>query len=236
MKILAHDLWNLIVSIIAGGGASFAIFNWFGQRWLEQQFQKRLEAIKHEHNKDIEHLKHQIQSLFSRVSKIHEKEFEILPKTWLLLHDAYGKAHHAIAALREYPDLDRLATQQLEKALKNCRVSDHDKSAILRLPPGERNQYYLDAMQWVELAEAEKAQVRFHNYLVRNRIFMTRDLHELFSAVDKMLHLALNDQQTGIQFGGGNSVLAAREKIESVASSADAIEKAVQRRLHYEEA
>lgn len=236
MKILAHDVWNLIASIIAGGGASFAIFNWLGQHWLEQQFQKRLEAIKHQHNKDIEHLKHEIQSLFSRISKIHEKEFEILPKTWFLLHDAYGKAHHAITALREYPDLDRLTTQQLEEALKNCRVSDHDKSAISRLPSGERNEYYLNAMQWVELAEAEKAQVRFHNYLVRNRIFMTRELHELFSAVDQMLYLSLNDQRTGKQFGVRESVLAAREKIKSVESSADAIEKAVQRRLHYEEA
>jgi cell division protein FtsB len=63
--------------IVAVGGSSAAIayglFCWFGKGWLEQQFNKQLERLKHDQQKEIEQLRHQINSLFSRVSKIHEK-------------------------------------------------------------------------------------------------------------------------------------------------------------------
>jgi hypothetical protein len=37
-------------------------------------------------------MRRQVQWEFSRISKIHEKEFEVLPNAWLMLHEAYGYA------------------------------------------------------------------------------------------------------------------------------------------------
>src|SRR5207253_1510705 len=57
---------------------------------------KGLERFRHEQAKEIEHLRHEINSLFSRVSKIHEREFEVLPAAWQKLHESYGRAQGRI--------------------------------------------------------------------------------------------------------------------------------------------
>ena len=73
--------------------AAWAFLKWWGAKWIENRFSKNLEAFKGEQQKllevykaeqqrELEHLRHR---LSSRISKIHEKEFEVLPKAWLML-------------------------------------------------------------------------------------------------------------------------------------------------------
>jgi hypothetical protein len=71
--------WNLNrrgVAVIA-----YKLFQHFGRSWLDQHFKIQLEELKQAKAMEIEHLKYEINSLFSRVSKIHDKEFELLPET-----------------------------------------------------------------------------------------------------------------------------------------------------------
>jgi hypothetical protein len=87
-----NEVIRTILQMLAvGGGATvlaYGAFVWLGQRWLEQQFAKDLERFRHEQAKEIEHVRHEINSLFSRVSKIHEREFEVLPAAWQKLHES----------------------------------------------------------------------------------------------------------------------------------------------------
>jgi len=106
-------LHNLLVvgvpSIMAALVATAGLWKWLGQKWVEQRFgihlerfkaeqQKELEALKAEQQKELETFKahHQTElerfrhRLSSRISKIHEKEFEVLPKAWLMLNDLHG--------------------------------------------------------------------------------------------------------------------------------------------------
>src|SRR2546422_9956398 len=106
-----------ILKIVAvGGGAAalaYGLFVWLGKHWLEQQFAKDLEEFRHEQAKEIEHVRHDINSLFSRVSKIHDREFEVLPTAWKLLHESYGRAFQACSPLREFSDLSRMSDAEL---------------------------------------------------------------------------------------------------------------------------
>ena len=85
---------KFVLSVVVSGGGAAALILWacknFGVKWLDAQFAKRLEAFKHEQAKEIEGMRRQVQWEFSRISKIHEREFEILPKAWLLLHEVHG--------------------------------------------------------------------------------------------------------------------------------------------------
>jgi hypothetical protein len=57
-----RDLAAWIVAVFAVGGSSaviaFGLFRWFGEKWLDQHFKKRLEALKHAQQQEIELLKH----------------------------------------------------------------------------------------------------------------------------------------------------------------------------------
>jgi hypothetical protein len=54
---------------------------------LKFSVDKRLSRSQEENQRKLEHLR---QFLSGRISKIHEKEFEILPTAWSLLHTAHG--------------------------------------------------------------------------------------------------------------------------------------------------
>jgi hypothetical protein len=81
-------------SVVAALVATAGLWEWLGKKWVEQHLgerlekfktdrQKELEGLKSEQQKDLERLRH---LLSSRISKIHEKEFEVLPKAWLALN------------------------------------------------------------------------------------------------------------------------------------------------------
>jgi len=71
-------------------GFTFLFFRFLGKRWIENIFSKNLEKWKHELNKELEQYRYKINALFNRVTKIHEKEFEVLPEAWLKMQDALG--------------------------------------------------------------------------------------------------------------------------------------------------
>jgi hypothetical protein len=164
-------------AIVSVGGSSaaiaYAIFRWFGKSWLDQQFKKQLEHLKHEQQKEIVQLKHQINSLFSRVSKIHEKEFEVLPRAWTLLHEAHGAVFRVICALKEYPDFASMRDPQFEAFLSACRLEEFQKEELRRADGGKRLRCYQNWIFWIELNDAKKAQVGLNNCLAVNSIFMT---------------------------------------------------------------
>jgi hypothetical protein len=73
-----------------GVAVAYKAFQKFGEKWLDARFAERLEKLKHEQTKEIEGTRRKVPWEFSRISKIHEKEFEVLPKAWLMLQEARG--------------------------------------------------------------------------------------------------------------------------------------------------
>ena len=120
--------WTAALLAAGGGGAvvAYSVFNQFGKKWLDQHFKKNLEELKHAQQQEIELLKHQINSLFSRVSKIHEKEFEVLPKAWLMLNEVHGSVMLALdLTMKFYPDFTRMPDARFEEFLGTCRLSEY---------------------------------------------------------------------------------------------------------------
>src|SRR5579862_9407959 len=107
--------------LVYGGGSAavaYAIFRFLGRSWLDQHFKTSLEQLKHDQQKQIEFVRHGINSRFSRISRIHEKEFEVLPKAWQLLHYANGAVFELNKAFEEWSDLDALPEPQFEEWLE----------------------------------------------------------------------------------------------------------------------
>lgn len=188
-----------------GGGAviAWAIFAKFGDRWLEHRFAKRLEAFKHEEAKELEHLRHQITSLFSRISKIHEKEFEVLPTAFLYLHKAYGACFALSSALQQFPALNRMGDSHFAEFVEACRLPAFRKQELRTLQGADRDEYYQRWIFWTDIAEAKSLQKDFRNFLVMNRIFMTENLRKQFTEIDRLIFSVLTAQEIDRQMPGG---------------------------------
>src|SRR5690242_14921631 len=78
--------------VLAGGGMSlivYQVFKHLAARWLESKFEERLQALKHAHGKELEQLRFRISALLDRATKLHQREFEVLPDAWAKLNDAF---------------------------------------------------------------------------------------------------------------------------------------------------
>lgn len=181
--------WTAALLTAGGGGAvaAYGVFNQFGKKWLDQHFKKNLEELKHAQQQEIELLRHQINSLFSRVSKIHEKEFEILPKAWLMLNELHGSVILALdLTMKYYPDFTGMPDAQLEEYLGTCRLSEHQKGTLRKTEASKRSDYFSEAMGGIYLDDANEKLRIFKNYLIEYSIFMTEELRERFNAAHKV--------------------------------------------------
>jgi hypothetical protein len=222
--------------------AIYRLLKWLGQRMIEQRLTIELERFKSEQQKDLEKFKSEQQKeverlrhlLSSRVSRIHEKEFEVLPKAWNLMHEAGGSAVQVLLQFQQYPDFIGMPDAQLEEFLRSSRLSEYHKDALRRAP--DRNTYYREVIAAIDFDSAKEKQRLFHNYLIQQRIFMTDDLRKKFGVIDDDINMALAEHDIGKAAKDYNLQKSAAEKVSHLNEKIDVVDEAVQKRLHYEDA
>jgi hypothetical protein len=200
-----------------------------------EAFKIRLKA---DTDAEIERLRH---FLSSRISKIHEKEFEVLPKAWLMLNDLHGSVALALdLTFKTYPDFRALRDAEFEEFLATrpaSRLSATQKDGLRRRQEAtDRQKYFIEAMAGVYLDDANEKQRIFHNYLIEHRIFMTDALREKFGAADQALSKALISYSLGKRAKNWEMTQSGQEEMGLLKDLVDKVEQAVQERLQYEEA
>ncbi len=220
----------------AGGGVVIAcgIFKAFGNKWLEHYFKRQLEDFKTKQKREIQNLNHEINSLFSRISKIHEKEFEILPEAWKRLHIAFGKALHLTRPLKSYPDFKMMSNSKLEEFIKAQNWLDYEKDELRNA--NNKQEVYEKTISWKELLAAENAQIKLNNYLIKNSIFMPDELSKKFSKINASLQEGLNKKRIGDEISDYKLMNEGYQVISKLSEEFDQIKLDVKKRLRYEDA
>jgi hypothetical protein len=230
-------LHNLLIvggpSVVAALAATAGLWKWLGQKWVDH----RLEKYKAEQGKELARLQH---LLSSRISRIHEKEFEVLPKAWAMLHELQGWVALALdLTLKRYPDFTKLSDPDFDHFLTDKRgapslLSDYHKEKLRKAT--DRNKYFAEAMAEVNLDEANEKQRLFQNYLIENRIFMTDDLRKQFGDANDALSTALHSYEVGRKHIQSGLTISGQREVSRLKDIIDKVELAVQKRLHYEDA
>jgi hypothetical protein len=243
--MIGKSMADWLIQVGVSAGVALGLFKWIGQKWVEQrlsvslekfkaQQQKELERVKADQQKEIERLRH---LLASRVSKIHEKEFEFLPQAWLMLNDLHGSAALALdMTFKSYPDFRKLPEDQFEEFLTASpasRLTQYQKDELRKAT--DRQRYFSDAMAGIYLDDANEKHRVFQNYLIEHRIFMNDELRDKFGAVQLSLVKALTSYGSGKR-SDTELVHSAYEEMNGIKAMVDDVEKAVQTRLRYEEA
>lgn len=229
---------QFVGKVVAYGGCAavvaYAIFTFMGKKLIEGKFTERLEAYRNELKKELEHTRYEINLLFSRITKIHEKEFEVLPEAWCKMQDALGRISHFANLVQQYPNLNEMNQLALKEFLDKSRLHEFEKQELLQAK--DKISYYSDRMFWYELKDVEEAFWDFHNYTIKNRVFLTPDLQEQFVKMDDIMWSAIVERKVGHEACDLQMWDKAYKKIkEEVNPIRDVIEKLVQARLHYHE-
>lgn len=230
---------DFVLEIIAYAGGSAAVayflFTWLGKNTIENWFSQRMEAYKKIQAQELERYKYEINALFNRVTKIHEKEFEILPLAWKKLQNAMGKVGKMASPIQHYPDLKFMSATEFKEFLETCKLREHDKEKLVSVV--DKNKFYQERIFWYELQDTQSSINELHNYLLHNKIFLSKDLFRKFGEADKMLYDASLDLQVNHLEREGRVDRDVWKKLNTeIQQIADQIELLVQERLHYTDA
>lgn len=218
-SVLEFVLQVVLTSLISSG-----FLLWLGRRWIESRFERSL--------KDYEY---RINTLFSRVSKIHEKEFEVLPETWYKVHYALGSVADLTSPLQQYPDLNRMSEGQLREFLETSRLKESDKQTLFN--SHDKNEFYQERIFWYRLKDTKEAAQEFHNYFILNRIFLTSDLRTQFEALDMLISDVMLSTEIGTQAHDHQMIAKASKKFRNERDAiVEEIMQHIQRRLRFERA
>ena len=222
--------------VLVGCGASaiaYALIKWFGKKWFEHQFAQRLESFKREQSEILEHYRFKINSRFNRITKIHEKEFEVLPKAWQMLQETYDHLVAISSPLQQWPDLNKYNPDQLESFLENCELRDFEKAELRNAD--DKMEYYKEKAYWSRLNVARRNFHDFRIFLRDNKIFLSSDLFEYFSKIESLI-ISIEVELEYPEEKPWKSTYKTHKKLtDEVKEIFPKIEEAVQKRLQFED-
>jgi hypothetical protein len=225
-------IWQILPSSAVATVLAFGLFRLLGRKWIEGKFAERLEAYKHAQNKELEDVRFKINSIFNRLVKLHDKEFEVLPVAWGNLNEARQAILGCMSGFRQDPDLDALSSEELEEFLSwRERLTEADKTRIRQ--SAKKLDEYIKINRWVQIGVAREAFSEFHSHIVKNRIFLDQKIREKFDRADNVMWKIWVSRRIGEQYGGMDAVLQNfsdnKGEIETLLKQ---IEEILQSRLH----
>jgi len=187
---------------IYGGGTvaiAYGLFIFLGKKWIENKFATQLEEYKTKQNKELEDFRYKINSLFNRVVKIHEKEYEVLPEAWVRLHDAKDYISFLVKPWQSYPDLSRKNDAEIKNILKtDYKWNDNQIAKLINAQ--DKNEFFKNVDFLQRCNDTQKKIVEFHRYIIRNSIFMSKELKEQFSEADDLMWTSFINKKIGEEY------------------------------------
>lgn len=186
------------ITIAVAVGAAWAAFKWFGQRWIENKFSRAIEHYRAEQAQELEKLKHRINSAFDRLTRQHDREFEVLPDLWAKLVDARMWASEYVSSFQRTANIDLLTDEALEEFLRDKPFMDWQKREIMEA--GDRQKKFDETNNRYRHHDVVKKLAEFDLAFAKNGIFLPPDLEELMRKLSEMIAAAVLEQNFNLQF------------------------------------
>ncbi|HEY2676428.1 MAG TPA: hypothetical protein VGI65_05630 [Steroidobacteraceae bacterium] len=231
MDPINHVLALIGYVVVGGGGLSlivYQVFKHLGSKWLDARFDERLQDLKHEQAQEIERLRYKISTLLDRATKLHQREFEVLPEAWAKLNKAFWKASAVVSPFKETPDLNRMGDTHREEFIAKSRLQDWQKDEVRNSE--DRTAKY-EEMEFLHvLADAKGACTESSRYLGMQGIFVEPELRKKMDRLNSLIWNALMEAQTNtqIQMRERDQAGALRDEGERIR---DELQTAIQHRI-----
>ncbi len=186
--------------VLWGGGLSLVVYQVFkrlASRWLDAKFDKRLQDLKHQHGKEIEQLRFKISALLDRTTKLHQREFEVLPEAWSKLNDGYWEVRVLVASVQSDPDINGMPEPLQEEFISTCELSEWQKAEVREAE--DKNKRYQKYIVWHYLGKAEDKIRDTHICLRKNGIFLSDDIRAKFAEIDDLIWKVFRDHRMNVE-------------------------------------
>jgi len=216
--------------VLAGGGISlivYQIFKHLASKWLDSKFDERLQALRHLHGKEIEQLKFRISTLLDRATKLHQREFDILPEAWSKLNDAFWATRGFVHPMQSFPNIDRMSGPQQASFIAACKLLDWQKVELSTAK--DKNKDYQDKIFWHRLAEIQDKDREAYTFVVKNGIFINEEIRLKFSAIHDLVWNSLTEHKMNQEH---NIRPLQREKIGKLLAEGEDQMKELERLVH----
>ena len=194
------QFFGLVGLIIAASAAiAYVLFRRYGEKWIESKFEAELASSKHEHQKELERLRFQINALLDRTIKLHQHEFEVLPEAWAKLTDAYWAAAAFLSPIQQYPDLTRMPLPLFNEFVDQCQLEPSAKEELKAKTLHDRNDFYIQQIYWVRLREVTKQCQEASTFILKNGIFLPIEIKNKFTALSDLIWYAVHENKVNKQ-------------------------------------
>jgi hypothetical protein len=196
------NLWNIVgplfVSAIGGAlGALLLYASRLGEILFKYRFDKEIEGFKADQGAKLERLREQLSHLGDRGRRSNEMEFAAIREVWEKIVEAYLATRNCITNLIEYPDLNRLGSEELDGFLSATGFSNEQCDQIRKAK--DHNDMYIKIVTWRSIAHAAQANFDVNLLLGRQRIFMPDALRSEFQSFIELLLGAQVERQLQFQ-------------------------------------
>jgi hypothetical protein len=185
------------------GGIVWWIFRTISERWLNAKFAERLENLKHEQHKELAELKFAIDAQMDRTTKLHQLEFERLPKAWRLLMNTFGITRDLTSRGQSTPDLNGMSDVQREDFIVNGmagkELAEWQRQKIRNA--ADKTAEFRNQWEPFRIGLARQASAKFYKYFRANSIFIRESIKAKFDEVDQLLLAARSEHEMNFQHG-----------------------------------
>jgi len=220
------EVFEFIGKIVAyGGGAvaiAYIIFTFLGKKTVEAWFTKRIKKFEYD-----------LSSLFNRVTKIHEKEFEVLSIAWEELDNLLDLVRKFLRETHSMPDLNNKSSKELEEFLtKEKDLKENEKQNVRNNK--DKNFWYFHERS----EKVGKACWDFQDYITKNAIFLSSDLKIEFKKAERTIRTGWAISKTAEKSKDRNKGRTEACQIiqKEIPPIMEQIEELVQKRLRFFEA
>lgn len=227
-QILVGALGSAVMTAIL-----LPLLKWSISTWMDDRLKRQLQELVHTHDQELERLKSELTRQFDRAAKLHQREFEVLPKTWAKVARAFRAVHGFTSPVQQYPDIDSMSEAQLSEFLASTALREWEKAKINSAT--RRTQEYIDVIYWHKYAQANTYLVEAARSLDTNGIFIEDELKVLLNSLIDRAYAALIEDEMNKRC----PPLTSRDRLTEASTwmrnegggSIDAAEAAIKKRL-----
>lgn len=198
---MANEVFALLGKItLIGGSASliaYQAFKHLAAKWLDSRFQKNFQQLVHDQNKEIERLKTELTKSFDRATKLHQREFEMLPEVWAKVSESYWTTSALVSSVQFGVELNSMRPKQLEAFITECELTPWQRDEVME--SADKTKKYADLIYWHRLSKALDANRVASVALGQNGIFIEDGIKAKLDSILDLMHNALSEDQTNHQ-------------------------------------
>ncbi|EGE58393.1 UNVERIFIED_ORG: hypothetical protein GGI65_001956 [Rhizobium esperanzae] len=189
VKLIVAFLATFGLTLAVVVAAAWAAFRWFGQKWIESKFAKGLEEYKAGQAQELEKLKHKINSAFDRITRLHNREFEVLPDLWGKLVEAKLWAGAYVSVMQSYANVEHLGEDALREFLDGTNFAEWQKREIMTAR--NKQDQYVKTYRRYRYADVQDKLREFDLSFSKNGIFLNKELKEMMRKMLDIIHHAV---------------------------------------------